>query len=403
MSTKMTNKVANKRTNKMNSIKQLSFAFISTCLCLFVAGQVVAKAGDVDYGGSILFDFDSFDGAYSTEGEEAVSGGDESELRRAQLYLKLGLTKNWASKLQVAYDEQDSRTEVKDAYIVYKGWDFADIIIGQDKEPFSLDLMTSLKNSSAIERSIASQAFRIGRNHGVNLSSDSNDYSWSVGIYDVGEYGSDIAQGGGGKLALTGRFTLSPVNSDEEVLHFGSSFSLRDLDGAEFEVESNAEVHSSADVLDTRNFQADSLDQFALESAWVKGRTALVAEAFYQDIKAKISSESAIYTGYYIQGSYFLSNDSLRYKKGRFGSVKPNTESGAWQLVMRHSYLDAEDNLDGLEITTSMLGVNYYCQNSFKLMLNFTRTELSGYDLSGSDVEELNSGDAVSFRAQYRF
>ena len=86
MSTKMTNKVANKRTNKMNSIKQLSFAFISTCLCLFVAGQVFAKAGDVDYGGSILFDFDSFDGAYSTEGEEAVSGGDESELRRAQLY-----------------------------------------------------------------------------------------------------------------------------------------------------------------------------------------------------------------------------------------------------------------------------------------------------------------------------
>ena len=303
----------------------------------------------------------------------------------------------------MAYDEQDSRTEVKDAYIVYKGWDFADIIIGQDKEPFSLDLMTSLKNSSAIERSIASQAFRIGRNHGVNLSSDSNDYSWSVGIYDVGEYGSDIAQGGGGKLALTGRFTLSPVNSDEEVLHFGSSFSLRDLDGAEFEVESNAEVHSSADVLDTRNFQADSLDQFALESAWVKGRTALVAEAFYQDITAKLSSESAIYTGYYIQGSYFISNDSLRYKKGRFSSVRPNAESGAWQLVLRHSYLDAEDNQDGMEITNSLLGVNYYYQKAFKLMLNFTRTELSGYDLNGSNMDALDSGDAISFRTQYRF
>jgi len=386
----------------MNSIRQFFIVLMGSCLCLFGAGQAIADAAEVDYGGSILIDFDSFDGAYTAEGEELVTGSDESELRRAQLYFKLGNEK-WSTKLQLAYDENDSRTEVKDAYIAYKGWDFADIIIGQDKEPFSLDLMTSLKNSSAIERSLASQAFRIGRNYGVNLSANSTDYSWSVGIYDVDEYGSDITQGGGGKLALTGRFTLSPVNSAKEVLHFGSSFSLRDLDGAEFEVESNAEVHSSADVLDTRNFQADSLDQFALESAWVKGRTALVAEAFYQDIKAKISSESAIYTGYYIQGSYFLSNDSLRYKKGRFGSVKPNTESGAWQLVMRHSYLDAEDNLDGLEITTSMLGVNYYCQNSFKLMLNFTRTELSGYDLSGSDVEELNSGDAVSFRAQYRF
>ena len=258
--------------------------------------------------------------------------------------------------------------------------------------------MTSLKNSNAIERNVASQAFRLGRNLGVNLASANQDYSWTIGLYEVGEYGSDMAEGGGGKLAVTGRLSLTPINNKSQVLHLGTSFSLRDLDGAEFEIESNAEVHGSMDVLDTRNIQADSLNQYALESAWIKGSVAVVGEVFYQDVEGTVDSVRALYNGYYIEGSYFLTNDSLSYKKGRFASVKPNANSGAWQLVLRHSYLDAEDNLDGMEISTSMLGVNYYYARTIKLMVNFTRTEMAGYD-----VEEFDRGDALSFRAQYRF
>lgn len=369
---------------------------------LFSAGQAFAEIDNIEYGGSVFFDVDSFDGVYNAQGAETVESADVeqdtvSELRRAQLYLKLDLAENWSSKLQLGYSEKSSEAKVKDAYVRYKGWDFADITIGQDKEPFSLGLMTSLKNSNAIERNIASQAFRLGRNLGVNLAAANKDYSWTIGLYEVGEYGSDTTQGGGGKLAVTGRFSLTPINTKSQVLHLGTSFSLRDLDGAEFEVESNAEVHGSVDVLDTRNFQADSLNQYALESAWIKDRLALVGEAYYQDVDGTVDSDSALYTGYYLEGSYFLTNDSLRYKKGRFAAVKPSADSGAWQLVLRHSYLDAEDNLDGMEVTNSMLGINYY-RKAIKLMVNFTRTELAGYD-----VEELDSGDSISFRAQYRF
>lgn len=375
-----------------SKFQRLSIAVI---LGLASAGQAVGLTDDIEYGGSIFLDTDSFDGVYSSV---SLDSDRETEVRRAQLYLKLDFDKDWSSKLQIAYDEGTSSTEVKDAYIRYQGWDFADITIGQDKEPFSLGLMTSLKNSNAIERNIASQAFRLGRNLGVNFASASKGYSWTVGLYEVGEYGSDTTQGGGGKLAVTGRFSLSPVNSKSQVLHLGTSFSVRDLDGAAFEIESNAEVHGSVDVLDTRNIQADSLKQYALESAWIKDRLALAAEAYYQDVKGVIDSSSANYSGYYVEGSYFLTNDSLRYKKGRFTSVKPNADSGAWQLVLRHSYLDAEDNLDGMEVTNSMLGVNYYYARTFKLMLNLTRTELAGYD-----VEELDRGDAISLRAQFRF
>ncbi len=384
---------------RLNSVRKFFGLYGAVLISLFITGYAMAITDDIEYGGTVFVDADSLEGAYNPDGDGDGDGSDlVTEVRRTQLYLKLGLSKNWSTKLQLAYDEDSSSTEVKDAYIRYKGWDFADITIGQDKEPFSLGLITGLKNSNAIERNIASQAFRLGRNLGVNFASANKDYTWSVGLYDVGEYGSDITQGGGGKLAVTGRLTLSPVNKKSQVLHLGTSFSRRDLDGAEFEIESNAEVQGSVDVLDTRNFQADSLSQYVLESAWIKGRLALAGEAYYQDVKGSVDSNSAIYTGYYVEGSYFLSDDSLRYKNGRFTSVKPNNDSGAWQLVLRHSFLDAEDNQDGMEITNSMLGVNYYYGKAIKLMLNLTRTELAGYD-----VKALDRGDAISFRAQYRF
>ena len=374
--------------------------FVAYIALLSLSGAGYAGAEtEIDYGGSILVDADRFDGVYNAAADSTGNtSGDISEVRRAQLYLKYKFSEDWSSKLQLGYGEKSGKTEVKDAYIVYKGWDIADITIGQDKEPFSLDLMTSLKNSSAIERNVAGQAFRIGRNMGINLASGNKGHSWSIGVYDVGEYGSDPAQGGGGKLALTGRATLSPINKGGEVVHLGASFSLRDLNGAEFEIESSAEVHGVLDVLDTRNFQADSIDQYGLESAWINNRLALIGEAYVQDVSGVVESDSVSYSGYYLQGSYFLTNDSLRYKRGRFSSVRPTADSGAWQLVLRHSFLDAEDNLDGMEITNTLVGINYYYSRSTKLMLNFTSTELNGHD-----VEDLDSGDAVSLRAQYRF
>ena len=380
---------------RLNTVKKFFGYSGAAVISLFIAGQAVAISDDIEYGGTVFFDADSLEGVYNPDG---IGSDRVTEVRRAQLYFKLGFSKDWSTKLQLAYDEKSSSTEVKDAYIRYKGWDFADITVGQDKEPFSLGLISGLKNSNAIERNIASQAFRLGRNLGVNFSSANKGYTWSVGLYDVGEYGSDTTQGGGGKLAVTGRFTLSPINKKRHVVHLGTSFSTRDLDGAEFEIESNGEVHGAVDILDTRNFQADSLSQYALESAWIKGPLALTGEAYYQDVKGTVDSNSASYSGYYVEGSYFLSDDSMRYKKGRFTSVNPNSNSGAWQLVVRRSFLDAEDNRDGMEVTNSMLGLNYYYSKAIKLMLNLTRTELAGYD-----VKALDSGDAVSLRAQYRF
>ena len=142
----------------MKNVAKFFVLFTALFSGLFSAGQAFAEIDNIEYGGSVFYDVDSFDGVYNAEETEIDVERDRiSELRRAQLYLKLDLADNWSTKLQLGYSEKSSETKVKDAYVRYKGWGFADITVGQDKEPFSLGLMTSLKNSNAIERNIASQ------------------------------------------------------------------------------------------------------------------------------------------------------------------------------------------------------------------------------------------------------
>ena len=69
-------------------------------------------------------------------------------------------------------------------------------------------------------------------------------------------------------------------------MHLGASFSLRDLDGAVFEIESNGEVHGAPDVLDTE-LQADSSISTD-ESAWISNRLALIGEVYIQDVSGVV-------------------------------------------------------------------------------------------------------------------
>ena len=58
-----------------------------------------------------------------------------------------------------------------------------DIIVGQDKEPFGLEELTSSKNLSFIERSMVSSAFTPGRNIGISLNGERYpDYGRRVSI-----------------------------------------------------------------------------------------------------------------------------------------------------------------------------------------------------------------------------
>ena len=102
--------------------------------------------------------------------------------------------------------------------------------------------------------------------------------------------------------------------------------------------------------------------------------------------------------GYYVTASYLLSGEHRELTKGKLRSVKPGSDSGAWELVTRYSYLDVRDRGLGSKASVTTLGLNYYYKRHIKVMLAYLHP-----DISGSVRHDDPEGDAVASRGQLLF
>ena len=379
-------------------------AIISCCTALNVSAESEQQTQrvdndflqDLDIGLRINLDSNRFSDIYREDRLESYQY--DSQLRRARLSLKLPLGNNWSSKVQIAINEGEDSYESKDLYLRYKGFDFADIKIGQSKEPFGLENVTSSSNSLFTERSLSTLA--LGRSKGINLSDANRAYSWSIGKYKVEQNGKVKADG---DRAYTARATISPINRDTSYIHFGLAYTNRDLQGAEYEIKTNGGVYSGFNFLDTRNIATETIVKKGAEVAWGRGSLSLQGEYQQLQIEALNTNQSATYQGYYTQLSYFLTNDHRPYKKGRFSGVKPNSKQGAWELTLRKTALQSVEigsanNNDAIDIATTVVGVNYYLNKKVKLMLNAIDTETNGI----SSYNQNPDGSALSLRLQIK-
>ena len=379
-------------------------AIISCCTALNVSAESEQQTHpvendflqDLDIGLRINLDSNRFSDIYREDRLESYQY--DSQLRRARLSLKLPLGNNWSSKVQIAINEGEDSYETKDLYLRYKGFDFADIKIGQSKEPFGLENVTSSSNSLFTERSLSTLA--LGRSKGINLSDANRAYSWSIGKYKVEQNGKVKADG---DRAYTARATISPINRDTSYIHFGLAYTNRDLQGAEYEIKTNGGVDSGFNFLDTRNIATETIVKKGAEVAWGRGSLSLQGEYQQLQIEALNTNQSATYQGYYTQLSYFLTNDHRPYKKGRFSGVKPKSKQGAWELTLRKTALQSVEigsanNNDAIDIATTVVGVNYYLNKKVKLMLNAIDTETNGI----SSYNQNPDGSALSLRLQIK-
>ena len=351
-------------------------------------------------GGVLMLDYALFDGNYRNDTSDKYEF--DTELRRARIDVKHKLNKAWKGKLQISFDEQDNSSEIGDAYIQFSGFDQtslkkAKITIGQMKEPFGLENLTSSKASTFLERSMASNAFAPSRNKGMMLSSSNRNFTWALGAYDI-----DTENELSDPYSITGRMTWSAIlpdskshlTVDNQLFHLGLAASWRNLDGDEFEINERAEIHSADKVISSGEIDTDQVNLLGLEAAWVNGSLSLQTEYMHTHLAAVDSSEDTNFNGYYLQSSYFLTGESRNYNKGVFSKVKPLSDLGAWELTARYSVLDAQEASEGNIGQTSTLGLNYYYDENLRLMANLLHSEVS-------DSED--DGNGLAFRLQYVF
>jgi phosphate-selective porin OprO/OprP len=320
------------------------------------------------------------------------------EFRRVRFYNSGELYGNVKYKLQL--DFADGKIDFKDVWMELGELPFqGKVRIGNFKEPFRLESITSSKYITFMERALPI-AMSKERNTGAMYHNIFGEkVSLQTGIFLQGDsFGNDkkITK----KVKITSRITYLAMNDGNKLLHLGASNSIRKIRDKTYRFSSRAENHLGTNLLEIEFTDVEKTNIFGWEIAYVNNFLSIQAEYLQANVVEAVETELSSYYG---QISYFLTGESRLYisSLNGFGRVKPNNNyggggKGAFELVARISNMDlAAANEGTLDDIT--LGMNWYLNPYTRVMLNYVMGEKT--DFSG----EVTNEDAVMMRIQVDF
>ena len=312
--------------------------------------------------------------------------GQSTELTRARITLR-GWVRDYGDfKLQGEYSQ---RLQIKDMWYRFKPLPYVGRLrIGNMKEPFSLEQLTSGGNLTFLSRALPTFAFAPGRNMGISTTHVVLDQrmTWSLGAFwNTASFDSfagakdSLSNSIGGNL--TGRVTYLPryEANGRSLVHFGLSLSAQSYSG-ETQLRAAPETAlTDTDLVDTGKFRPDSAFLANPAFALVSGPWSAQAEYFYNDYRLDGGGHARPW-GIYGFVSYLLTGESRRYDRGAgvFDGVRPARKFdwgsggwGAWEVALRLSHIDLNSGaLEGGRQTGLTGGVNWYINEQARLMLN---------------------------------
>ena len=336
------------------------------------------KSQRLRIGGRILNDW----GFFSTSDQLNDAVGpvvNGTEFRGARLYLSGRMYDRVNFKAQ--YDFAGGNAGFKDVYIgIDKLPGAGKVQVGHFKEPFSLEMQTSSKYITFMERSLAN-VFAPERNSGMMIANTGFDkrLTWALGAFrDADSFGE---ASGPGNYAVTGRVTTSPWSADggSKLLHLGLAYSHRNPTGDTLRIRQRPETHLTTRFVDTGRLPAESLDLVGVEAAVVVGPASFQSEYIHNSVHQPNGGDAS-FGSFYLQGSYFLTGERRPYRAsgGHFNRVKPlhnlgdQNGWGAWEIALRYSQLDLNDRLiNGGELRDVTLGLNWYLNPTTRFMWNY--------------------------------
>lgn len=361
-------------------------AMLLFLLCMVVQAEDKER---LELSGRLLLNADYFESVYSNEAGEESS---DFFVRSGRLQLDYDFPQGWIGRLQLDLD--DDQLELGSAYIRYHKWDVADVTIGKTKEPMGLERLTSASKRLTAATSMLTRNLTSGKNWGIHLRSEKKSRTWGLAITLEDDPDDDFEEDT--PVAFSGRYTWAPLRNPGRLVHLGVAGSIRDWKGNAYQLRDRGETASADVVVRGAKFFADNQQTLAVEAMWQHGAYLLQAESMHTTLEDK-SGADWDYSGFYITGSYLFSGAERTYRRGEFRRIRPGAE-GAWEIVARHSYLDARDNGLGTKSEVTTLGINFYATRELKIMLNARYA-----DLAGSVRHQETNGTAVTLRLQMLF
>ncbi len=357
--------------------------------------------------------FETADGAYSFKvgGFAQVDAGtfqddrkdhpDGTNVRRARLSVSGTIARDFNYKIE--NDFAGNASGLTDVYLEYTGLKPVSFMVGQFKEPFGLETLTSDLFTDFIERS-STNLFSPDRRIGAMVSANGELAPVGFWTASLGGFGSGTASTGSTDDEahdITGRLTWAPIAGKTEALHFGIAGSHRipDASADSFSFSSRAENQlssASSDLaVNTGTItNVDSVNLLGLEAAAVYGPASLQGEF----VRAAVNRHTGIeptFGGYYVEASYFLTGESRNYNAaaGKFDRVKPKWAFspskggwGAWQVMARYSDLDLNDKtFHGGELRDTTFGIKWLPNSNTMITANYIMSNTDNFAVTPND------------------
>ena len=267
--------------------------------------------------------------------------------------------------------------------------------IGKQKEPISLERLTSMVFSPWQERAAVSDAFFPARNHGVVVNGMALNgwMTWAGGVFnnwiDSDTSFDETAN------QYVGRITWVPFVSDDEsnLLHVGGGLRYSDAKQG-VRHKARPEVGDTPIFVDTDLLSAESLLTSNLEIYWRKGPFWLGFEYTNTSIDSPEYGDPD-FSGYTISGSWALTGEMRSYRKrsGIFNPLpvaRPVNQGGwgAFEAAARYSSVDLNEGLvEGGGMDISSLGLNWWLTPVAQFSINYRYIMLDQGGMDGNSQE----------------
>lgn len=346
------------------------------------------KNFEASIGGRIHFD------AYAFDRDIAHTTG-TTDFRRARLTLA-GKAFGWEYKMEQDFTGPTTTEGFRDVYIAKSalGGKFT---IGHFKPYRSMEELTSSNEITMMERPFASASgLYSGRQfgQGVGYLTAGDNYTFGATVFNLRNAASPRNEG----MGAAARATFAPINNDNNTLHFGLSASTEDANQGSADMKASVAYAGrrgpSQTIATTTGASGDSFTSYGLEAAGAFGPLFFQSEYAKATFEAPLGNDQDVDT-FYVMGSWMLTGQHKPYKSGNgvFGSPKLGKDETAWELTARYDSIENKD-VANLEVSSWILGLNYYINPNVRLMLNYTKgdNELTG-DKTGQ----------YAFRTQFSF
>jgi phosphate-selective porin OprO/OprP len=344
---------------------------------------------------------------------------DGAYFRRARMGFEGSFTRDFEYRmmLELGGSGTEGPTRINDAWIAYTGLAPFRIQLGAFSPAANMEDSTSVEDLLFLERATPSELSRTmgGADGRIGLGIRGSGKRWmsaltltsrtvnDAEVFDsqlaaVGRFGYLVATSGNYNVhvGLSGTYVLQPADQGSATT---PRYAIRFRDRPEIRVDSTR-------LIDTGSLDADSAYSAGAELGMNYKNYFFQAENFWYGVGRREANTlpDPSFGGYYAAASWVLTGESHRYNmtNGSFQSPRPKVPFslsaggwGAWELAARYSHTDLDfheglglvastpDSVRGGTQNIMTVGVNWYPNTNFRLMLDYMRISVNRLNPAG--------------------